>query len=113
VRVATGVPTSMKKFSSPAVEQMQSIRANLVDTLRNWWGALDGMFIVSPARTADFTPRKVASISPSSTMKVFEIMAVWRRPSGRRDVHVHHAESAPGVVSGDCESVRVAHQSDV
>src|ERR1035438_9734989 len=70
VLVATFTPSSMKKFSEPAGEQMQSSRAALEELLWNWCGAFEGILIVSPAFTIDFFPRKVASTSPSSRMKV-------------------------------------------
>jgi hypothetical protein len=70
VRVATGTPTSMKNLSFPAGEQIQSKRTGLDEALWNWWGAFAGMFSVLPAHTTDLSPRKVASISPSSRMNV-------------------------------------------
>jgi hypothetical protein len=70
VRVATGTPSSMKKSSWPAGEQMQSILAGRVEELWNWWGAFAGAWIVSPARTTCFAPRKTMSTSPSRREKV-------------------------------------------
>jgi hypothetical protein len=70
VRVATGTPTSMKKFL---------LSGGRADTEHAYWpggsvvklmGRVGGMFSVSPARTVDFLPRKVASTTPSSRIKV-------------------------------------------
>src|ERR1039457_475204 len=49
VRVATGAPTAMKKFSCPAGEQMHSSRAGRLEALVNACGALAGTLTVSAA----------------------------------------------------------------
>jgi len=70
VRVATGMPSSIKYSSRPAGEHVQSNLAGTAEEFRNWCGAFDGMLIVCPDRTICRLPRKVTSSSPSSTVKV-------------------------------------------
>ena len=89
VRVAKGTPTCAKTSSCPAGTQRHSSRTVCLEALVNECGALAGMLMVSPARTTDFSPRKVASISPSRRVKgLLEIMPVGRRSTGGRDVYV-------------------------
>ena len=66
VRVATGKPICAKNSSCPAGAQMHSSLAVCSEALMKLCGALAGMLTVSPARTIDFSPRKVTSISPAS-----------------------------------------------
>jgi len=70
VLVATFTPSSIKKFSEPAGEQMHRRRAALEELLWNWCGAFERMLMLSPALTMDFFPRRVTSTSPSSRMNV-------------------------------------------
>ena len=56
--------------SSPDGEHMHNSRAGRSEALVNECGALAGMLRVSPARTVDFSPRKVTSISPSRMVNI-------------------------------------------
>src|SRR5882724_9363670 len=69
LRVGTEAPTWAKNSSCPAGAQMQSSRADAPEALVKEWGALAGMLRVWPACTIDFSPRKLASISPSRMVK--------------------------------------------
>jgi len=80
VRPVTGIPTARKNSSCPAGEQMQSNRAGCWEALVKKCGALAGMLTLSPARMIDFLPRKVASISPSRTVK--DSSKSWRWGGG-------------------------------
>src|ERR687893_1545358 len=70
VRFPTRTPTSSKNRSCPAGEHMHKSRAGRSEALVNECGALAGTLTVSPARNVGFSPRKVASISPSSTENI-------------------------------------------
>src|ERR1017187_5832044 len=114
VLVATFTPSSMKKFSWPAGEQMQSSRAALEELLWNWCGAFEGMLMVSPALTMDFFPRKVASTSPSRRMKVSSKSWRWgRRATAGRNVHVNDAKASVGLVAGHGDGIGISHDADV
>src|SRR3712207_8486159 len=84
--------------------QMHSSRAGRSEALANECGALAGMLTVSPARTTDFSPRKVASISPSSTWNISS--KSWRGgggpPPGRQGSVVRQERPA-----GDRRSTRL------
>jgi len=71
------------------------------------------MFRVSPARTVDFRPRKVASIWPSRRMKVSEVMPVRGRATAGRNVHVDDAEASGSLLAGHGNGVGIADQPDV
>src|SRR5580704_11489805 len=70
VRLATGTPTSIKNSSCPAGEHRQRRRAALPDLFLKECGAFDGIFKLAPAATSSVSPRKVNSISPSSSVNI-------------------------------------------
>jgi hypothetical protein len=72
------------------------------------------MFSVSSARTIDFLPRKVASISPFEQNKgLLEVMPMRGRPASWRDMHINNAEAAIGLLARHGDGVGIADQTDV
>src|SRR5437773_6605323 len=109
VRVATATPTWAKNSSSPAGAQMQSSRTVCFEALVKECGALAGMFAVSPERTTDFLPRKVASISAFENRKrLFKVVTVRTWTSTRRDQHIDEAIATIGIVARQQDCVSVA-----
>ena len=69
---------------------------------------------MSPARTVDFLPRKVASISPSRQDKSFlEVMSMRRRSATRGNVHINDAEAPIGLLARHRDGLSIADQTDV
>ena len=60
--------------------------------------------------TIDFSPRKVASISPSRTVKD---SSKRRRTAPRRNVHIYKTIMAAGIGAGEEDGVSITDQSDV
>ncbi len=113
-RVGTGTPTWAKRSSCPAGAQMQSSRAALPDKLVKECGALAGMLTVWPACTVVVSPRKVASISPSKTVKdSSKSCRCGGGPPPGRDVHVDEGITAVGVGAGKENGVGVSYESEV
>ena len=107
-RVATGTPTCAKNSSCPAGAHRHSRRRGL-EALVKLCGALAGICRVSPARTVDFSPRKVASISPSSSVndpRSRADAAAGRRPAGCACRSGSSGRRCPRPTAGSCRCLR-------
>ena len=60
VLVATFTPSSIKKFSEPAGEQMHRRRAALEELLWNWCGAFEGMLMAVSYTHLDVYKRQLS-----------------------------------------------------
>src|SRR5206468_8792780 len=113
-RDATAMPTSAKNFSCPAGAQMHRSRTGFWEAFRKEWGAFAGMLMVSPARTTDFLPRKLVSISRfEDCERFFKVMPMRAWPSARRNHHIDKAIAPIGVIARQKNRVGVSHQCDV
>ncbi len=113
MRVGRGTPISAKNLSCPAGEQMQRRRTGCADVFLNWWGAFAGMWSISTALTVIFSPRKVASTSPSNRTKDSSKYDGAAADRLLRDVHVDDAEAIGYCCSWNGDCVCVTYNTDM
>src|ERR1700678_1373921 len=71
------------------------------------------MLMVSPALTMDFFPRKMASTSLKKDESLLEVVAMGRRATAGRNVHVNDAKASVGLVAGHGDGIGISHDADV
>ncbi len=114
MRVATGTPTSMKNFSCPAGEQMQSRRAaavrRVMKLVRSVGGDVQGF---AGVRGRLLAAEGGFDLSFEDDERFFEVVAMGRRSSAGGDVHIDDAEASVGLLASYGDGVGVADESDV